>query len=115
MERVNEHDLSYRNGESGPKYFFKGPHYEWGKLALQPGETFPEHYHNEVEETFYLVEGENVSMVSNGATYTLRAGDVLKFTKTETHGITNNGTKTAYFIFIKAPFIPGDKVAVDAK
>ncbi|MDI6781624.1 MAG: hypothetical protein QME49_05945 [bacterium] len=44
MERVNENEKEYRNGDAGPKYLFRGPRMEWGVLAIKPGETLGKHY-----------------------------------------------------------------------
>ena len=38
MERVNETDLDYRHGDSGPKYLFRGPKIDWGVLRFLPGQ-----------------------------------------------------------------------------
>ena len=38
MERVNEHEKTYRNGQSGVKYLFRGPCIDWGLIRFAPGE-----------------------------------------------------------------------------
>jgi len=109
MERVNEKELKFRNGDSGPKYLFRGPHFEWGLIVLKPGEKMGGHYHNEVEETFYLEQGSCV-MIVNGKEIPAIEGDVFKLDPKETHDIVNRSTKPVRFIFIKAPYRPDDKV-----
>ena len=42
MERVNANELEFRNGESGPKYLFRGPRVDWGLIRFLPGETLGE-------------------------------------------------------------------------
>jgi mannose-6-phosphate isomerase-like protein (cupin superfamily) len=111
MERVNEKELKFRNGDSGPKYLFRGPHFEWGVLVLKPGEKLGGHYHAGVEETFYLEQGEAV-MIVNGREVPAAAGDVLKLAPGETHDIVNRSAGNARFIFIKAPYKPDDKINV---
>lgn len=43
MQLVNEYDLSFRKGDSGPKYLFRGPNIDWGVLLLKPGQTLGKH------------------------------------------------------------------------
>ena len=52
VDKVNEFELEYRNGDSGPKYLFRGPKIEWGVIAFMPGQSLGKHYHQEVEENF---------------------------------------------------------------
>ena len=111
MEKVNEFDLTYRHGDHGPKYFFQGVRYEWGVVRLLAGGTLGTHYHHEVEETFYFPEGEPV-MVIDEVRYPVKPGDVFKIAPEETHDIINATDQPIKIIFIKCPFIKGDKVNV---
>ena len=43
MEQVNEHDLEFRNGDNGPKYLFRGPHWEGGIIVFKPGQELGAH------------------------------------------------------------------------
>lgn len=109
MEHVNEHDLSYRNGDSGVKYLFRGPRTDWGVIRFLPGETLGPHYHEQVEETFYFTSGEGV-MVVNGTEYPIRPGDAFRLEPGERHDIINTGDGPLDCVFIKHAYMPKDKV-----
>ena len=47
---VHENDFEYRFGNSGPKYLMKGPRMNFALVQFQPGEEFPAHYHEIMEE-----------------------------------------------------------------
>jgi len=113
MQKINEFELAYRNGDNGVKYFFRGDHYEWGKILLKPEQSLEEHYHAEVEETFHLLAGEKVVLMVNGSPVDMKEGDAIKLSAKERHAIINHGAANALIVFIKAPFSPDDKVIVD--
>jgi quercetin dioxygenase-like cupin family protein len=52
MEMVREEEKTFRNGDWGIKYLFRGPRLDWGIVFLKPGTSMGAHYHEEVEETF---------------------------------------------------------------
>lgn len=111
MERVNEHDLAYRSGDSGVKYLFRGPKIDWGVLRLAPGGTLGHHYHERVEETFYFPAGEP-RMIVNGREFRVRAGDAFRLVPPDTHDIVNDTSTPIDIIFIKSAYDPKDKVDV---
>jgi len=49
MFHINEKDCEYRFGDSGPKYFMRGPRTAVGQARLKPGEDFGNHYHELME------------------------------------------------------------------
>jgi mannose-6-phosphate isomerase-like protein (cupin superfamily) len=109
MERVNEHDLPFRNGNYGAKYLFRGPLHEWGVIVLEAGTSMSPHKHEKVEETFYFEQG-TPQFVVDGVSHRVKPGDVFKLDAGEGHEIINDGEQDARLIFIKCPFIPDDKV-----
>ncbi|AEE96996.1 cupin domain-containing protein [Mahella australiensis] len=109
MQLVNEYDLSFRNGDSGPKYLFRGPNIDWGVLLLKPGETLGKHYHNHVEETFYFMKGIPVINV-NDVEYHVKEGDAFRVEPGDTHDIINDTDESVKLVFIKYPYAPEDKV-----
>jgi len=109
MERVNEKDLSYRGGDSGVKYFIRGPRIDWGAWRFLPGESLGQHYHQEVEETFYFTEG-TPWMVVEGEGFRVTEGDVVRIEPKEHHDIINDTSEACGGIFIKATYAPEDKV-----
>ena len=75
MYIVNEEDKEYRFGDSGPKYLMKGPRMNFALVQFQAGQDFKAHYHNVMEENFYILEGEvdigaPMKMISTLAPYT---------------------------------------------
>ena len=109
MKRVNEKDISFRQGDSGPKYLFRGPLYEWGLIRLLPGQSLGPHYHEQVEETFFFFQG-NPLMVVEGGEHLVAEGDAFRLEAKERHDIRNNTQGPIQLLFIKAPWLPEDKV-----
>jgi quercetin dioxygenase-like cupin family protein len=109
MERVNEKDEAYRQGDSGVKYLFRGPRTDWGLIRFLPGEELGRHYHQEVEETFYFVRGEP-KMLVNDETIRVREGDAFRLEPGEQHNIVNDTERVVDAIFIKHIHRPKDKV-----
>ncbi len=67
MYIINESEREYRFGDSGPKYLMKGPRMNFAVVQFQPGEDFTAHYHNVMEENFFILEGE-IKIVVDGVT-----------------------------------------------
>jgi quercetin dioxygenase-like cupin family protein len=109
MDRVQEADIQYPHGSSGPKYLFRGPHMEWGLIQLQPGDTMGQHGHHETDEFFYVMEG-TPAIVVNGERHPARPGDAFYLTPREMHDIVNDGHTTVRIVFMKAPYNPADKI-----
>lgn len=110
MERVNENNMLYRNGDSGPKYLFRGPKMEWGVIRFNPAQTLGAHFHNEVEETFFFISG-SPQIIINGEIYRVKEGDAFRILPKETHDIVNDSSQPIKIIFIKVPYLPNDKVS----
>lgn len=110
MEMVNETQKEFRFKTHGPKYIFQGPRYEWGIIVLRPNDELGRHYHNEVEETFYFLNGKG-EMVIDEKRYSIKVGDAFQIEPKERHNIIckEEGIRT---IFIKCPYLPNDKVSV---
>lgn len=109
MEKVSEFEKEYRDGDRGVKYLFRGPKVDWGVILMKPGDRLGAHYHNEVEETFYLLEGKCKFYV-NGVEYQAVAGDAFRLEPLDRHDIVNDSDAPAKFVFIKCPYLPKDKV-----
>lgn len=109
MQHAKESDLTYRNGASGVKYLMRGPRIDWGVLLLLPDETLGQHYHAEVEETFYVVQGACTFLI-NGEHLSVSEGDVFRMEATDRHDIVNESGAPCKLVFIKCPYLPKDKV-----
>jgi mannose-6-phosphate isomerase-like protein (cupin superfamily) len=111
MQRVNESECAYRGGDSGVKYLMRGPRIDWGVILLLPGQSLGGHYHEQVEETFYILQGEGIFDV-NGAPVPVALGDVLRMEPTDRHDIHNRSEQPLKMVFIKCPYLPKDKVDI---
>jgi mannose-6-phosphate isomerase-like protein (cupin superfamily) len=111
MQRVNEHECKYRNGDSGVKYLFRGPKIDWGVIRFLPGQQLGLHYHNEVEETFYFTRGEPLMWI-DGREYRVKPGDAFRIEAAEHHNIINDTNEPVDAVFIKSTYQPEDKVDV---
>jgi len=111
MERVNEREREFRFGDSGPKYLFRGPRIEWGILILKPQESLGAHYHREVEETFYFIEGK-AKLFINGIEYLAEEGEAFRLEPKDKHDILNESSVPLRAIFIKCPYKPEDKISI---
>lgn len=113
MKVVNEKDRKFRFGESGPKYLMRGSNIDFGIVRLIPGETLQNHYHNHIEENFYILEGEIEFLINNEKTFKATPGDLVHIEPTESHLLKNVREQAALAVFVKAPYDPDDKVDVD--
>ena len=111
MERINENDLDYRDGDSGVKYFIRGPRIDWGVWRFLPGQSLKLHYHDEVEETFYFTKGSPKMIVQDEA-FRIQPGDVVRLEPGERHDIINDTEEACEGAFIKSIYAPKDKVSV---
>ncbi|MBM4044378.1 MAG: cupin domain-containing protein [Planctomycetes bacterium] len=111
MQHVNEHELKYRKGDSGPKYLFRGPKIDWGVLRFLPGQELGQHRHERVEETFYFTRGTPL-MIVGGQQFRVKPGDAFRLDPGDVHNIVNDTQEPIDAVFIKSSFDPEDKVDV---
>lgn len=111
MLKINEKDVEYRFLESGPKYLIRGPKIDFGLVKLKPGEDFPAHYHNQVEENFFILEGE-INFKVDDKEFVAVKGDLISCKPTESHYLVNNSKEDAVAAFVKAPSIKEDKISI---
>lgn len=109
MYIINESEKEYRFGDSGPKYLMKGPRMNFAVVQFQPGEDFAAHYHDVMEENFFILEGE-IKIVVDGVTYHLKEGDFIHIEPTETHYCFNPFQASVKMISTLAPYQESDKV-----
>lgn len=111
MYIVNEEDREYRFGDSGPKYLMKGPRMNFALVQFLPGQDFEAHYHNVMEENFYILDGE-VDIVVDGVVNRLHAGQMIHVEPGEIHYVKNNSDKAVKMVSTLAPYMDPDKVVV---
>lgn len=110
MEKVREKEKEFRKGDSGPKYLFRGPHAEWGVIVLKPGEKMGCHGHQKVVEDFYFLEGSPLIII-DGAETRVEPGEAIRSVPPEKHDIYNDTAEPIKLVFIKAPYLPHDKIS----
>ncbi|MBQ6502401.1 MAG: cupin domain-containing protein [Flexilinea sp.] len=109
---VHENDFEYRFGDSGPKYLMKGPRMNFALVRFKPGEDFDAHYHNIMEENFYILEGE-VDIYVDGVKNHLTPGQMIHIEPGEVHYVINSYDKPIKMVSTLAPFQQVDKVVVE--
>ena len=112
MFLLNENEKEYRFGSSGPKYLMKGPRMNFALVQFLPGEDFEAHYHNVMEENFFIIEGE-VDIIVDGKVNHMKAGDFIHIEPTEIHYVKNIYDKPVKMISTLAPHEEPDKVIVN--
>lgn len=108
MKKTRESEKEFKQGDSGPKYLFRGPHAEWGIILLKPGQKMGAHYHRQVVEDFFFLQGEPKVIVS-GNEERAEPGDAIRANPQEKHDIQNDTSETVKLVFIKSPYLPEDK------
>ena len=81
-------------------------------VQFQAGEDFKAHYHNVMEENFYILEGE-VDIVVDGVTHHLTPGQLIHIEPSEVHYVVNRSGGVVRMISTLAPYTDPDKVEVD--
>lgn len=109
---INENEREYRFGDSGPKYLMQGPRSNFALVQFQAGQDFKAHYHNIMEENFFILEGE-VDIVVDGKVNHLKAGDLIHIEPGETHYVINNSDKPMKMVSTLAPYQEKDKEEVE--
>ena len=109
---INESDREYRFGDSGPKYLMKGPRMNFAIVQFQPGQDFKAHYHNVMEENFFILEGE-VDIIVDGVVNHLVPGQFIHIEPSEIHYVLNRYDKPVKMISTLAPYTDPDKVEVE--
>jgi len=108
---VDEKDKEYRFGDSGPKYLMQGPRLNFALVQFMPGQDFQAHYHEVMEENFYILQG-TVTIVVDDKPYDLGPGQFIHIEPGETHYVINRSTSIVQMVASLAPYKDGDKVEV---
>lgn len=112
MFKLNENDKEYRFGDSGPKYLLKGPRVNFALVRFNPGQDFQAHYHQIMEENFYIIEGKIDIYVENEKV-TLEAGDFIHIEPNEVHYVINPYDEPVKMVSTLGPHQIQDKINVE--
>jgi len=108
---VDEKDKEYRFGDSGPKYLMQGPRMNFALVQFNPGQDFQAHYHEVMEENFFILEG-NITIVVDGKPKDLKPGQLIHIEPGESHYVINRSSSIVRMIASLAPYKDADKVEV---
>ncbi|MGI6214779.1 MAG: cupin domain-containing protein [Christensenellales bacterium] len=109
---LHENDKEYRFGDSGPKYLMKGPRSNFALVRFNPGEDFAPHYHEIMEENFFILEGE-VDIEVDGVVHHLKEGQFIHIEPNEVHYVHNRYDKPVKMVSTLAPFQKKDKIELE--
>ena len=109
---VDEKEKEYRFGDHGPKYLMKGPRMNFAIVQFQPGQDFTAHYHNFMEEDFYILEGE-VDIVVDKVVHHLTKGQFIHIEPKEVHYVINRSSGPVKMASALAPHMESDKIEVE--
>ncbi|MCL2719781.1 MAG: cupin domain-containing protein [Treponema sp.] len=112
MYIVDEKDKEYRFGDWGPKYLMQGPRMNFALVQFKPGQDFQAHYHEVMEENFYVIEG-TITIVVDGKPCEVSAGQLIHIEPGEIHYVINKSSSTVKMIASLAPYKDADKVEVE--
>lgn len=109
MFLLNEQELDYRFGDSGPKYLMKGPNINFALVRFNPGQDFAAHYHEIMEENFFIVDGK-IDIYVDDKVVTLEKGDFIHIEPNEVHYVHNPYNEPVNMISVLGPHQTVDKV-----
>lgn len=109
---IDEKEKKYRFQDSGPKYLMKGPRMNFAIVQFQAGQDFQAHYHNIMEENFYILEGE-VDIVVDSVVHHLTKGQFIHIEPKEVHYVVNRSSGVVRMVSTLAPFQEVDKIEVE--
>ncbi|OOM10402.1 cupin domain-containing protein [Clostridium saccharobutylicum] len=112
MYIIDEKNKEYRFGDNGPKYLMKGPRMNFALVQFQPGQDFKAHYHNIMEENFYIIDGE-IDIIVDGKINHMTKGQFIHIEPGEIHYCINNYNAPIKMVSTLAPYQKLDKVDVD--
>lgn len=107
---ANVADAELRFGDWGPGYLSRTSTAAFGTVVLRPGDEFGNHLHEHHTESFVALEGVAEVWIDRTHRVELRAGDVLHAEPGEEHYLRNTADTPFRAVFVKTPWIDGDKL-----
>lgn len=103
-------DAELRFGDWGPGYLAQSADAAFGVVVLRPGDEFANHLHEQHTESFVVIEGRAEIWLDRNICRVVAAGDVLRAEPHEEHFVRNPFEETFRAVFVKTPWVDGDKV-----
>lgn len=82
---------------------------DFGIALIQPNQRVESHYHEQVEEIIYTVDGEITLLLGNEKSVKLKRGLVVHIPPNQTHALHNQTQKITKLVVVKSPSLPADK------
>ena len=73
------------------------------RVAVAPGAVQPRHMHASSEQIWYALSGSGVLLLADEKTRPIFAGEVVRFSENEIHGLENNGAAALEYLSITSP------------
>lgn len=108
MQIIDEKNIAYRNITNGPKYLMEGPNSKFGIVKLLPNQVASAHYHQVMEENFFVLEGK-VQIRTPEQTFILLPGQFLNVPANIPHEVSNPFDCDLKMVISLAPACPNDK------
>lgn len=109
-EVLRSADAVLRFEDWGPGYLTQADDAAFGVVVLRPGDEFANHLHEHHTESFVVIEGSAEFWLDRKTRVTLSAGDVLRAEPHEEHFVRNPFDETFRAVFVKTPWVGGDKL-----
>ena len=109
-EVLRSTDAELRFGDWGPGYLARGDDAAFGVVVLRPGDEFANHLHEHHTESFVVIEGRAEIWLDRDTRRVVTVGDVLRAEPHEEHFVRNPFDETFRAVFVKTPWVDGDKV-----
>ena len=80
------------------------PGFRISELQISPSQNIPWHYHNHVQDTFYVIEGHvRLFLRTPDEDIKLGPGDVYRVAPLRPHLVRNDGESSATFLVLQGP------------
>ena len=103
-------DATLRFGDWGPGYLSQADDAAFGVVVLRPGDEFGNHLHEHHTESFVVLEGRAEFWIDRAEPVVAAAGEVIHAAAHEEHFVRNPFDETFRAVFVKTPWVDGDKV-----
>lgn len=106
-------DVEPRFGDWGPGYVSRESAAAYGVVRLRPGDAFPAHVHERHTESFVVLEGRAELWLDRRGPFVLRPRALIHARPGVEHFLRNRFDEPFVALFVKTPWIDGDKLDVD--
>jgi quercetin dioxygenase-like cupin family protein len=78
------------------------------RVVVAVGAIQPRHAHSLSEQIWYALSGSGTLLLNGGKTPLIRAGEIVRFSENEIHGLENTGTSDFVYLSVTSPPINFD-------